>query len=197
MTSWPKLVSNVQVYGLENSFRVSKFPMSLCAGKCTNEYTKTIEKLAISPKGSGHDNFLKGIIVQFDLSLSNKAWVEAERYHWFDIVSSQSTMHRISKMDYDACMCPYVTESTKREMERLRMAYNETNSPEDYLRLLYNCPSGLILTAGITTNYLQLKTIYSQRKNHRLPEWVEFCKWIKQSLPFSWLITGEKDDNAQ
>jgi hypothetical protein len=30
----------------------------------------------------------------------------------------------------------------------------------------------------MTTNYRQLKTIYHQRKNHRLPEWREFCEWI-------------------
>jgi len=60
-----------------------------------------------------------------------------------------------------------------------------------YLRVLYSVPSGLRLTAGITTNYLQLKTIYHQRKDHRLPEWREFCKWI-EALPFSGLITGKE-----
>ena len=197
-------IENVNVYGLENSFRVSKFPMQVDVNKCTEDITPRIKKLAAAPKGSGHDNFLKGIVVQFDLSFTIKAWTEAERYHWFDIVSSQSTMHRISKMDYSECFCEYVTDNTRREMERLRDEYNtEYEKVENdksyipieplevlYLRLLYNCPTGLILTAGMTTNYQQLKTIYSQRGNHRLPEWREFCKWI-ESLPYSELITGE------
>ena len=197
-------IENVNVYGLENSFRVSKFPMQVDVNKCTEDITPIIKKLAAAPKGSGHDNFLKGIVVQFDLSFTIKAWTEAERYHWFDIVSSQSTMHRISKMDYSECFCEYVTDNTRREMERLRDEYNtEYEKVENdksyipieplevlYLRLLYNCPTGLILTAGMTTNYQQLKTIYSQRGNHRLPEWREFCKWI-ESLPYSELITGE------
>lgn len=185
------IVDNVKVYGLENSFRVSKFPMAVDTEKCDSEYTLTIERLAQSEMGSGHDNALKGIVVQFDLSFTIKAWTEAERYHWFEIVSSQSTMHKISKMNYDECMIDYVTENTKSELNRLKEIYNKSGDSEDYLRLLYNCPTGLILTAGITTNYRQLKTIYSQRKNHKLPEWKEFCKWI-ETLPFATLITEQR-----
>ena len=62
--------------------------------------------------------------------------------------------------------------------------YNETKDPEDYLRILYSNPCGFRLTAGMTTNYRQLKTIYAQRKNHRLPEWREFCHWIER-LPMA------------
>lgn len=187
------IVSNVSVYGLENSFRVSKFPMSVDSDKCSADYTKTVKKLGTAEKGSGHDNFLKGIVVQFDLSFTVKAWTEAERYHWFDIVSSQSTMHRLSSMNYDECFCRYVTDNTKNEMNRLKAVYNATKDPEDYLALLYNCPTGTILTAGITTNYQQLKTIYAQRKHHRLPEWRDFCKWI-ETLPYHELITGEHEN---
>lgn len=176
-------VCNVNVYGLENSFRVSKFPMQVDSKKCDGELTDRIKILASSQKGSGHDNFLKGIVVQFDLTFTIKAWTEAERYHWFDIVSSQSTMHRISKMDYDKFFCSYVTENTKSEMNRLKDIYNNDKTSENYLTLLYNCPVGLKLTAGMTTNYQQLKTIYSQRKDHRLPEWREFCAWI-ETLPY-------------
>lgn len=105
-------------------------------------------------------------------------------------------MHRISRMDYDNCFISYVTDNTKAEMERLRKEYNSNPTDDNYLRLLYNCPDGMKLTAGISTNYQQLKTIYSQRKNHRLPEWRTFCKWI-ELLPHSYLITGlggEYDD---
>ena len=61
---------------------------------------------------------------------------------------------------------------------------------QKYLEILYTNPAGFRITAGMTTNYRQLKTIYSQRRNHRLPEWREFCKWI-ETLPHSELITGE------
>lgn len=182
------IVNNVNVYGLENSFRMSKFPKKVDIEKCTFEMTDTIKKLAAAPIGSGHDNFLKGIVVQFDVTFTIKVWTEAERYHWFDIVSSQSTMHKISEMNFDECFCEYVTENTKGEMQRLKAEYNGDPTPENYLRLLYNCPTGMKLTAGITTNYQQLKTIYNQRKTHRLPEWREFCKFIEELPMFSTLI---------
>lgn len=62
---------------------------------------------------------------------------------------------------------------------------------ELYLEILYNIPAGFELTAGMTTNYRQLKTIYHQRKNHRLPEWREFCKWIETLPKFKEICLGE------
>ena len=188
---WTDIIKNVEVYGIEESFRASKFPMAVDVNEINREYTTRIGKLAGSQKGEGHDNFLMGAIVQFDLTFTNKAWVEMERYHFADIVSSQSTMHRISKMKIAECCNEYVTQNTIDEVNRLKDIYLETNNAEDYLKLLYNIPSGLKLTARMTTNYRQLKTIYSQRKTHRLPEWRAFCDWV-ETLPYSELITGKE-----
>lgn len=183
-------VENVKVYGMEDSFRASKFPFRADLQSVGGEITDTIKKLAKCPIGKGHDNYLNGVIVQFDLTLSNKAWVEAERYHFLDFVSSQSTMHCISKMEIRNMCNKYVTENTIAEIESLKEFYLRTKDNEDYLRLLYNIPSGFELTARMTTNYRQLKTIYKQRKNHRLPDWQMFCDWI-ETLPNSFLITGK------
>ena len=178
------MINNVKIYGLRDSFKASKYPMSTDVSKCDDLITDNIISLARSPKGSGHDNFLNGVIVQFDLTFSIKAWTEAERYHFLDFVSSQSTMHRISQLDINEQCNSYVTENTKKELQRLKDIYNTDKTPENYLAMLYNVPTGFRLTARMTTNYRQLKTIYSQRKNHRLPEWREFCKWI-EDLPYS------------
>lgn len=185
-------IDNTKVYGLENAIRCSKFPMSVDTESCTTEITKTAEKLASCKTGTGHDNFLNGIIVQFDLTFTVKAWTEAERYHFFDFISSQSTMHRIAKFNLDKAYIKYVDKRIIEIMKELVEKYNKTNSPEDYLNLLYSNPCGFELTAGMTTNYRQLKTIYQQRFNHRLPEWREFCEWVK-GLPHSEWIIGEND----
>jgi hypothetical protein len=201
------IVSNVKVYGLYESIVGSGYPMlskpynstefiSECEDAFVNEnsnHKKRIIKLAQTNIGEGHDNALNGALVQFDLNFTVKAWTEAERYHFLDFVSSMSSMHRLTKMDMDTCFCDYVTENSKNEMKRLLKEYNDNPSIETKLALLYNCPTGLQLTARMTTNYRQLKTIYRQRKNHTLPEWREFCKWI-ETLPYSELITCCKDD---
>lgn len=173
-----KTISKVRVYGIDESFAASKYPMSVNVDECTSELTGTIKNLGSCEKGSGHDNFLNGIIVQFDLTLSIKAWVEAERYHFLDFVSSQSTIHKIVHMDIDKSCNEYVTEAAKKNLKLCVDVYNETKSKEDYLRVLHNIPTGFELTARMTTNYRQLKTIYDQRIAHVLPEWREVCEWI-------------------
>ncbi len=188
-------ISNTRVYGLDESIRRAKYPMSTNISELTSEMTPGVHTLASCAKGTGHDNWLQGVVVQFDLTYTVKAWTEAERYHWLDFVSSQSTMHRIAQFDlgrqYDEHTDPRIVEIVK----ELRDNYKETKNPEDYLRLLMSNPCGFKLTAGMTTNYRQLKTIYAQRRTHRLPEWREFCAWI-ETLPMSDLITGACEDLA-
>lgn len=186
-------IRNVNVYGIDESIRGAKFPMSVDVDKLTTELTDGIKSLAQSPAGEGHDNWLNGVVVQFDLQASNKFWVEMERYHHIDFISSQSTMHRIAKFDLDKAYNEYVdprmVEIMKQKLEEYNAA-EEAKKPELYLGLLYSNPAGFELTARMTTNYRQLKTIYRQRKNHRLKEWRDFTAWV-ETLPNSELITGE------
>ena len=55
-------------------------------------------------------------------------------------------------------------------------------------------PSSYNQTRNVMLNYEVLANIYRQRKNHKLDEWIEFCKWI-ETLPYSELITGEGKEN--
>lgn len=187
------VVQNWKVFGLEDSVRASKYPMAVNVDDVAFGITDTVRKLANSEKGSGHDQFLTGIIVQFDLTFSIKAWVEAERYHFLDFVSSQSTMHRITRLDPLMQCNEYVDKISIWNLQDYIEMYNKDPTPGNYLRVLYNVPVGFRLTARMTTNYRQLKTIYSQRRNHRLPEWREFCKWV-DGLPHAEFITGKESE---
>lgn len=189
------VVSSVSIYGLLPSVQASKFPMSTDTNT-SPEPTETTYRLAQCDPGSGHDQFLTGIVVQFNLTLTNKAWVEAERYHFLDFVSSQSTMHRIAKFDLDQAYIYYVDPRMVEVMKALVAEYNSDPTPEKYLRVLYSNPAGFRLTARMTTNYRQLKTIYRQRRNHRLPEWRAFCEWI-ETLPYSEWITCLRESEEQ
>lgn len=184
------VISNIHIYGLDNSIRGSKFPMITDVNKATPDTTPTTYKLAQSAQGAGHDQFLTGVIAQFDLTFTVKAWTEAERYHFLDFISSQSTMHKISKFDLDSQYSEYTDKRIIDIMNELKDKYNETHDPEDYLRLLYSNPCGFKLTAAMTTNFRQLKTIYWQRRNHRLPEWREFCSQLEQIPEFVDIVLG-------
>lgn len=202
------VISNVEVYGLKQSIKRAKYPMSVDVNTLNDDLTPGIKSLGNAKRGSGHDNFLKGIIVQFDLTFTIKAWTEGERYHWFDIISSQSTMHRITKFDLDKAYIHYVDyriiEIMKEKVDRYNRLvamkpdvdlpeYNQ-EIKDAYLEILYSNPCGCKLTAGMTTNYQQLKTIYHQRKTHRLPEWKTFCAWVETLPMFKELCLGGDSD---
>ena len=189
-------VSNVRVYGLDEAIRAAKYPKAVELDGLTAELTDGIKACSTCPTGTGHDNFLKGIIVQFDLTLSEKAWPEAQRYHWLDFVSSCSTMHKLQAMKPKDCCNRYVDPRIVDILQKKIDRYNwlvATNKKPEYninqdeikearLEMLYNIPSGFELTAAMTTNYLQLKTILQQRRHHALPDWQMFCDWI-ETLP--------------
>ena len=193
------IISDVKVYSIDESIKASKYPMAVDTNKCTYEITDRTRQLGNVQTGTGHDNFLKGIVVQFDWKFTPKLSVEVERYHFIDFVSSQSTMHKITKFDLDKAYIKYVDqrcvdvikekvedyntlqEKIKVATDRDKFALQEIAKVK-YLEILYSNPCGMYLTARMTTNYQQLKTIYQQRRFHRLPEWQDFCDWI-ETLP--------------
>ena len=188
-------VSNVRVYGLDEAIRAAKYPKAVELDGLTAELTKGIKACLNCPTGEGHDNALNGIIVQFDLTFSQKAWVELQRYHFVDFVSSCSTMHKLQNMNPRQQCNRYVDpraidvlNEKIAEYNRLLnvrkegIAVSDDTLKEARLEMLYNIPSGFELTAAMTTNYRQLKTIYQQRRNHALPDWQMFCDFC-ETLP--------------
>ena len=136
---------------------------------------------------------MTGIVVNFDLTFSNKAWIEAERYRFLNFVSSQSTMHCITKFGLRKQCNEYVDERIITIVQEYIDLYNSLTAQDEetiefkknlYLKILYNLPSGFQLTARMTTNYRCLLNIYNQRHDHRLPEWREFCNQLLEELPF-------------
>ena len=201
------IVSNVKIYDLDECLVAAGYPMRTVAEQ--HPVTKQDEDRgsnlvkATKDGNTAHSQFLTGIRVNFDLTCSNKMWVEAERYRFLEFVSSQSTMHRITKFDLDQAYNGYVDKRIVEIMKEKVKEYNafievreaakghpevvaELNKilKEMYLEILYSNPAGFTLTARMTTNYRCLRNIYKQRKDHRLPEWREFCKWI-ETLPYA------------
>lgn len=187
------IISNVKVYDLDESIIASGYPMrvELVDTEVTEKDLRRAIKLTEATKtGNGaHAQFLTGIRVNFDLTFTVKAWTEAERYRFLEFVSSQSTMHRITKFDLDESYIEYVDPRVVEIMKELTAEYNvmddaDPAKKEQYLRILYTNPAGFRLTARMTTNYRCLRNIYQQRKDHRLPEWRTFCSWI-ETLPYA------------
>ena len=187
-------IENTEVYGLERAIKTAKYPKAVNIEKLNSELTPGIKACFTCPTGQGHDNALKGIIVQFDLTISQNAWMQIERYHLCDFISSCSKMHKITKFSLNKQCNTYVDRRIIDICQEKIDEYNRLSSLEEktekthrlmnekYLEILYNIPMGFELTAGMTTNYQQLKTIYQQRRHHRLPDWQMICDWI-ETLP--------------
>ena len=180
-------------------------------------------KLGSAKIGSGHDHFLLGIHVQFDIKYPQYWTIEAERYHNFEIISSQSKMHKLTSMIkgnlsthnlfnkyvdhevidivqkyvelynfYEACELgtdgyyydPQEGRYTLEELKDLKYTI--------FMKALSNLPMGFEMWMTVDLSYLQIKTMYEQRKSHRLREdWGAFCKWCEE-LPMFLELTGNK-----
>ena len=191
-----KPISNIKVYDLEESMRAAGYPMRTELDE-TPDFTKDWSRAQKLTKASrfnaAHAQFLTGVVVNFDLTFSNKAWIEAERYRFLNFVSSQSTMHCITKFGLRKQCNEYVDERIITIVQEYIDLYNSLTAQDEetiefkkdlYLKILYNLPSGFQLTARMTTNYRCLLNIYNQRHDHRLPEWREFCNQLLEELPF-------------
>ena len=190
-------VDNARVYGLEESIIASGYPMQVNTEDMENvdltekDY-KRIKHLGNAVAGRGHDCFLKGIIVQFDLQVPEYIWRQLDRYHFIDYVSSQSKMHRITRINLDSVCNRYVYDEVKEILKSIIDKY-ETETDTDKKKELFNeiianTPAGLMLTARMTTNYLQLKSIINQRSNHKMQEWRYLCDWFKTLPMFEELV---------
>lgn len=209
-------VTNVKVYDLKESVIASGNAMRLEPVDYTEEeFEKGLVRMKklINASKSGnvrcHDNALTGIRVSFDIKYPQYWTPEFQRYHFADIVTSSSKMHRLLKMDIDKSCNKYVTEEIKDTLKELINEYNDVLDTDNtdllpqirehriyeaWMKVLSNCPLGLELFMRCSTNYKQLQTIYYQRQHHKLKEdWREgFCQNFIEKLPyFKELILGE------
>ena len=191
-------ITDVNVDQLAQSIVASRLPMD--TGNLVTNFSKEVKKvekfikkgehgnlkdlmvynLAKAPAGSGHDNFLKGILVSFNISYSGHWAMQMGRYHFFDYVSSQSKMHKIEDFVLNN------PQDYSKDLVKATQKY--VDGKIDIDTLMDFVPMSFRLTARLQTNYLQLKTIYAQRENHKSKEWIRFCKWI-ETLPMSSFIT--------
>lgn len=194
-------IESTEVYGLNKAVIASGNAMrTVMANNLLDPTDKDLKRAALlgtTNPGEGHDNFLNGIIVQFDLYAPLYMWKQIQRYHFLDFVSSQSTMHRLLKFDV-ATQCVSDTDPViVRRYQDLVADYNAAPDAAKWRTLVASLPCGFVLGATMTTNYRQLKTIYLQRRNHKLKEWHDFCAWCETLPLFTTICLGEDTSESK
>lgn len=179
-------IYNWDTFGFEDALR----SIGLSYGREYDEARgmAVLNNLARNDLNSGELNALTGVTVSLDVEGTIKWWQQAERYHWFQINMSESVMHslcnpriKIGSNSFDKDTPFEVVKSFVRNRDELLS--EGAIGTEDKLALIYSLPVGYLERARVTTNYLQLMTMYKQRHNHQLQEWRLFCTWIAEVLP--------------
>lgn len=156
--------------------------------------------------GSSDRKFLRQITVSVDITGPLYWWKEFDTYKIGTVANSTSTMHKLSSTpitidcfetddmqdiviedSYEPTFIVtsgYAFDTYIKWLEELRQKYQETKDKRYWKELIRLLPESWLQTRTVTLNYEILRNIYSQRKNHRLTEWHQFCDWVK-TLPYS------------
>lgn len=160
-------------------------------------------KLAKTPNASGHDKFLQQIPFIVDISWSRFMHQESDTYRIGVSKQSESTMHTLTKetitidnFDTDKYseielnyILPKLNEFIKYHQELKLLFEQEKLTDTEYRNILKSLlPESFIQKRRFSMNYAVMKTMYSQRKNHRNYEWIVFFEYAKNNLPYSELF---------
>ena len=174
----PKITTikeNTKQYNLNRAWK--HFKRAIILGNCV--------------PATGHDAMLKGILVNVNITADQSFWLQWERYHHQDTVSSMSTMHCLTKFtNLESMFNEYVDKRALDLLKEKIDEYNKCPTEDNFNKVIYNCPEGIELTRRVTTNYLQLKTMYNQRKHHKMKSWNEDFINMCNELPFFTLFTN-------
>ena len=157
--------------------------------------------------GTDHSKFMRMIGVTCDITAPMFWWSEYDTYKVGTVRNSCSKMHTIHIKPFDiddftheGCdKIPAAIDTLMYvvgECEHLRQLYNDTEQKKYWRAIIELLPESFNMRATVQLNYAVLQNIYHSRRNHRLDEWRDFCRWI-ESLPYSELITGGYADEMQ
>ena len=114
--------------------------------------------------------------------------IQEKRFTLEDFSCEHLTMY-----DHDGELCRDFLDSLECLIDDLNVArelFIETKDKTWWWQMIQLLPSSYNQRRTVMLNYEVLANIYKSRRNHKLDEWIEFCKWI-ESLPYSEIITGE------
>ena len=180
-----------------------------CVGK--NDF-ELMQRLARA--GTDHRKFMRMIVVYVDVTAPLYWWKEFETYKVGTVSNSCSTMHSIHQKPFNAYdfSCEDLLTSNKLPavfrakspvqvlfdtidtLNACRKMYLETGDKIWWRQMIQILPDSYNQRRTLMLNYEVLANIYRARRNHKLTEWREFCRWI-ESLPYSELITGKEKSN--
>lgn len=217
------IFENTDIWGFEGAIRGMRNPLNSwkksdseyqCANFCDSYFVIGDTDMSLAKRlikaGNEHAKFMRMIHVQTDLICPRSLWQEIDTYK-FGTKNSCSTMHKLLNTNEPITLSQFDWDEGSKDLwdkvietlERFRQDYKNADTQNKKNEILAKAkmilPEGYLQRRTWDTNYAELRNIYFQRRNHRLPHWKEICKWI-ETLPYSELITYEderKNENEQ
>lgn len=195
-------IENLKVYGFESAMSGMRNPMNSWdlgdteGDNIGNNDLKLL--LQLCKAGADHRKALRQMLVSFDVVAPLYWWKEFDTYKVGTVSNSQSTMHKLCsrplmKHDFsfedmrdNECIVNEVVDNLN---ARIR-DYNagEKKNKGLWRSIIQLLPCAYNQGRTITCNYEVILNMYQQRKHHKLKEWVEFCQYMKNNLPYLDLI---------
>lgn len=159
----------------------------------------------LAKAGTDHRKFMRMMPVYVRITAGHTWWAEFDTYKVGTVRNSCSKMHKIHIMGFELDSFDHegidevgevavkTFDTVRATLTWLAKMFNETKEKKYWRAIIELLPMGFHLTANVMLNYEVLANMYHSRKNHKLDEWREFCKWIEE-LPYSELITGEENN---
>lgn len=155
--------------------------------------------------GSVHAKYRRMLVVYCDVTAPLYWWKEADTYKVGTVANSCSTMHRIhakefvlddfscESLEWDTSAMKWMYDTIE-QLNRSRKMYLSIDAGHDpalvgikkrwWMNMIQMLPSSYNQRRTLMLNYEVLSNIYFSRKDHKLDEWRQFCKWI-ETLPYS------------
>ena len=138
--------------------------------------------------GPEHRKFMRQIFVTIDITAPRYFWSEMDTYKLGTVSNSTSTMHKLASTpitkecfeigDYDDSLSliddvnlGLRVDCFIDDLEQLRQKYLMTKDKKYWKELIRWLPESWLQTRTVTLNYENIRTMISQRKNHKLNEW--------------------------
>lgn len=160
----------------------------------------------LSNADTEHRKYMRMMPVYVRITAPLYWWKEFDTYKVGTVANSCSTMHKIAEKEFTLedfstehlisdesiptriYSAKDMMETTIKNLNMFRELYLKTRDKTYWWQMIQLLPSNYNQTRNVMLNYEVLANIYRQRKNHKLDEWREVCKWI-ESLPYNELIT--------
>ena len=178
----------------------------------------------LSKAGTDHRKFMRMMPIYVRITAPLYWWKEFDTYKVGTVANSCSTMHKIQEKEFtlDDFSHEHLLNMTNNDTEDAlflndannirvdgddlldltvnvlnyyRGRYIKTKDKRYWWQMIQLLPSSYNQTRNVMLNYEVLANMYHSRKNHKLDEWREFCKWI-EGLPYAELIIGEEVSSA-